>query len=158
MKHGIECRHVSFRYNRNEATYALTDINLHIPALQMTAIVGRSGAGKSTLVDILMGLMQPEMGQVLIDGEPLQNDKILSLRKSISYVSQDPFLFHASIRENLLMISPEASEGQMWEALEFSAADEFVRRLPQGLDTIIGDRGVRFSGENDSGLCSPGRS
>lgn len=146
VKYGIECRQVSFRYNRNEATYALTDINLHIPAMQMTAIVGRSGAGKSTLVDIIMGLMQPEIGQVLIDGEPLQDDKILSLRKSISYVSQDPFLFHASIRENLLMISPEASEGQMWEALEFSAADEFVRKLPQGLDTIIGDRGVRFSG------------
>lgn len=142
----IECRSVFFRYHRNEETYALKDISFRIPALQMTAIVGRSGAGKSTLVDIIMGLMLPDKGQVLVDGKPLQNEMIVSLRKSISYVSQDPFLFHTSIRENLLMVSPEASEEMMWEALEFSAAAEFVRKLPQGLDTVIGDRGIRFSG------------
>ncbi|HDX9578194.1 TPA: ABC transporter ATP-binding protein [Bacillus pseudomycoides] len=143
---GIECRSVSFRYNPQESIYALQNIHLQIPANGMTAIVGRSGAGKSTLIDILMGLMQAEKGQVFIDGIPLTNDNVLSLRKSISYVPQDPFLFHASIRENLLMIDPDASEEQMWESLEFSAAAEFVRRLPQGLDTLIGDRGVRLSG------------
>ncbi|MCM3735019.1 ABC transporter ATP-binding protein/permease [Bacillus cytotoxicus] len=143
---GIECRSVSFRYNPQESIYALQNIHLQIPANGMTAIVGRSGAGKSTLIDILMGLMQAEKGQVFIDGTPLTNDNVLSLRKSISYVPQDPFLFHASIRENLLMIDPDASEEQMWESLEFSAAAEFVRRLPQGLDTLIGDRGVRLSG------------
>lgn len=143
---GIECRNVYFRYNPKDSVYTLQNIKLQIPSNCMTAIVGRSGAGKSTLIDILMGLMQPEKGEVLIDGTPLTNDNLLSLRKSISYVPQDPFLFHASIRENLLMIDPDASEEQMWESLEFSAAAEFVRRLPQGLDTLIGDRGVRVSG------------
>ena len=146
FKQELECRDVYFRYNRNELSYALQNINLQIPSNCMTAIVGRSGAGKSTLIDILMGLMQPEKGQVLIDSIPLTNDNLLSLRRSISYVPQDPFLFNASIRENLLMIEPNASEEQIWEALEFSAAAEFVRRLPNGLDTFIGDRGVKLSG------------
>ena len=83
---------------------------------------------------------------VLIDGIPLTNDNLLSLRQSISYVPQDPFLFNATIRDNLLMIEPNASEEQIWEALEFSSAAEFVRKLPQGLDTFIGDRGIRLSG------------
>ncbi|MGG0185193.1 ABC transporter ATP-binding protein [Bacillus rhizoplanae] len=146
IEKGIECRNVYFRYNQKESLYALQNVNLQIPSKCMTAIVGRSGAGKSTLIDILMGLMQPEKGQVLIDSTPLTSDNLLSLRRSISYVPQDPFLFNASIRENLLMIEPDASEEQIWEALEFSAAAKFVRRLPQGLDTFIGDRGVRLSG------------
>jgi ABC-type multidrug transport system fused ATPase/permease subunit len=143
---GLECQNVHFRYNRNEFSYALQNINLQIPSNRMTAIVGRSGAGKSTLIDILMGLNQPESGQVLVDGTPLTSDNLLSLRRSISYVSQDPFLFNASIRENLLLVEPDASEEQVWEALEFSSAAEFVRKLPQGLDTLIGDRGIRLSG------------
>ncbi|MFP3123391.1 ABC transporter ATP-binding protein/permease [Ectobacillus funiculus] len=146
IEQGIECDNVYFRYNKGESPFTLQNISLKIPANRMTAIVGRSGAGKSTLIDILMGLMQPERGQVLIDGIPLTSDNLLSLRRSISYVPQDPFLFNASIRENLLMIEPNASEEQIWEALEFSAAAEFVSRLPHGLDTLIGDRGVRLSG------------
>lgn len=142
----IECRNVSFRYNSKESLYALQNINIKIPSHHMTAIVGRSGAGKSTLIDLLMGLLHPEKGNVFIDGIPLTSENILSLRRSISYVPQDPFLFNESIRENLLMIKPNASEEQMWEALQFSAAAEFVKRLPSGLDTIIGDRGVRLSG------------
>ena len=126
--------------------YALENINIQIPANHMTAIVGPSGAGKSTLIDLLMGLNQPEKGEVLIDGIPLTNDNLLSLRRSISYVPQDPFLFNATVRENLLMIEPNASEEQIWEALEFSSAAEFVKKLPQGLDTLIGDRGIRLSG------------
>jgi ABC-type multidrug transport system fused ATPase/permease subunit len=146
VNQAIECRQVAFRYNPNEPRYALRDINFQIMSKQTTAVVGRSGAGKSTLIDLLMGLIQPEDGQILIDGIPLQNDQILSLRQSISYVPQDPFLFHASIRENLLMIEPEATEQEIWEALEFSVSAEYVSRLPQGLDTIIGDRGIRLSG------------
>ncbi|BFT75285.1 ABC transporter ATP-binding protein [Paenibacillus sp. P36] len=142
----LECRDVSFRYNRNEEVRSLQDINLRIYANQMTAVVGRSGAGKSTLIDILMGLLQPEKGQVLVDGVPLTGTNLLSLRKSISYVPQDPFLFNGNIRENLLMIAPDATEEQLWDALEFAASAEFVRKLPQGLDTLIGDRGIRLSG------------
>ena len=146
IKDGLECQNVYFRYNQNQSTYALENINIQIPANHMTAIVGPSGAGKSTLIDLLMGLNQPEKGEVLIDGIPLTNDNLLSLRRSISYVPQDPFLFNATVRDNLLMIEPNATEEQIWEALEFSSAAEFVRKLPQGLDTLIGDRGIRLSG------------
>lgn len=146
IKHNLQCDHIYFRYNQNEEHYALQDINLIIPSNQMTAFVGRSGAGKSTLIDLLMGLNQPENGQVLIDGVPLTSESLLSLRRAISYVPQDPFLFNASIKENLLLVEPNASEEQMWEALEFSSAAEFVRRLSDGLNTLIGDRGIKLSG------------
>ncbi|PGZ80266.1 hypothetical protein COE55_09680 [Priestia megaterium] len=112
----------------------------------MTAIIGPSGAGKSTLIDLLMGLLQPEKGQIIIDGVPLTNDNLLSFRRSISYVPQDPFLFNGSIRDNLKMVVPDATEEEIWEALEFSSAAEFVKKLPQGLETLVGDRGSRLSG------------
>lgn len=146
LKKNIECSNVYFRYNPSAEAYALQDINITIPSNQMTAFVGPSGAGKSTLIDLLMGLNRPEEGQILIDGTPLSSNNLLALRRAISYVPQDPFLFNGSIRENLLMIEPHVSEEQIWEALEFSAAAEFVRRLPSGLDTLIGDRGIRLSG------------
>lgn len=146
IKHGLDCRNVYFRYNPNESTYALKNINVHIPSNRMTAIVGRSGAGKSTLIDLLMGLNQPDRGEVSIDDIPLTSDYLLSLRKSISYIPQDPFLFNATIRENLMIIDPNASDESIWESLEFAAAADFVSKLPQGLDTLIGDRGVRLSG------------
>lgn len=112
----------------------------------MTAIVGKSGAGKSTLIDLLMGLMQPESGQILVDGMAITNDNLLAYRRSIGYVAQDPFLYNASIRENLLMVKPSATEIELWEALDFSSAAEFVRKLPRQLETLIGDRGIRLSG------------
>lgn len=146
VKRRIECRDVYYRYGSGEAAYALRNINLTIPSNRMTAIVGKSGAGKSTLIDLIMGLIQPERGEITVDGAHLTADRVQRLRKSISYVSQDPFLFHASIRENMMIVEPEASEEQIWEALKFSASDTFVRELPQGLDTVIGDRGVRLSG------------
>lgn len=146
IKEGLECKNVNFRYNQEQPVYALENIDVKIPANHMTAIVGPSGAGKSTLIDILMGLNQPEKGDILVDGAPLTSDNLLSLRRSISYVPQDPFLFNATVRDNLLMIEPNANEDQIWEALEFSSAAEFVKKLPQGLDTLIGDRGIRLSG------------
>ncbi len=146
IEQGLECRGVSFRYNKAEERFALRDVDIQIPARRLTAIVGHSGAGKSTLIDILMGLMQPDQGDVLVDGKPLDASNMLALRRSISYVPQDPFLFNASIRENLLLIESSASDEDLWEALTFAAADGFVRQLPQGLDTIVGDRGVRLSG------------
>lgn len=142
----LECRNVYFSYNTSNPPYALNNINLKIPAKSTTAIVGRSGAGKSTLIDIIMGLNKPESGQVYIDGIALTGQNLLSFRRSISYVPQDPFLFNSSIRENLLIIEPTASEEEIWEALEFSSAAEFVKALPQGLDSMIGDRGIRLSG------------
>ncbi|WP_066067773.1 ABC transporter ATP-binding protein [Neobacillus soli] len=146
IEKGIECREVFFRYNRNEGKYALQNINLMIPINCMTAIVGPSGAGKSTLIDLLMGLNKPEHGNILVDGILLAEENLLSLRRLVSYVPQEPFLFNVSIRENLLLIAPNSSDKQIWEALEFSAAAEFVKNLPMGLDTIVGDRGIRLSG------------
>ncbi|NOU92244.1 ATP-binding cassette domain-containing protein [Paenibacillus sp. LMG 31456] len=142
----IEFREVHFKYQAQEGAYALQQINLQIPANRMTAIVGRSGAGKSTFIDLVMGLLQPSQGVVLLDDIPLTREKILQWRKSISYVPQEPFLFNASIRENLLMMEPDADEGRIWGALTSSSAADFVNKLPQGLDTVIGDRGIRLSG------------
>lgn len=144
IKEGLECKGVCFKYNEN--AYALQNINLQFPSNQMTAIVGRSGAGKSTLIDLLMGLNKPEKGEVLIDGKTLTNENLLSLRRSISYVPQDPFLFNSTLRENLLIINQQATEEQIWNALDFAAAADFVRKLPNGLDTLIGDRGIKLSG------------
>lgn len=146
IKKGLECNDVYFKYNREVETYALKNVNLKFPTNQMTAIVGPSGAGKSTLIDLLMGLNQPETGEVLIDGNKLSSENLLSLRRSISYVPQDPFLFNTSLRENLLIINKNANEEQIWDALEFAAAADFVRKLPNGLDTLIGDRGIKLSG------------
>ncbi len=146
IRSGIECRDISFKYNKDEKDYILNEINMFIPSHGMTAIVGPSGAGKSTLVDLIMGLNKPDVGKVLVDKQVLTDDKVLSLRKSIGYVPQDPFLFNTSIKENLLMIKPDASDEDIWESLSFASADEFVRNLPHGLETIIGDRGIRLSG------------
>ncbi|ASK63707.1 multidrug ABC transporter [Virgibacillus phasianinus] len=146
LNDNLQCDHIYFRYDQSKTHYALHDINITIPSNQMTAFVGRSGAGKSTLIDLLMGLNQPEKGQVLIDGNPLKSERLLSLRRSISYVPQDPFLFNASIRENLMLVEPNAGDKEMWAALEFASADAFVNRLPDKLETIIGDRGIKLSG------------
>jgi ABC-type multidrug transport system fused ATPase/permease subunit len=142
----LECSNVSFRYNQDSNSFTLENINLKLKVNQMTAIVGKSGAGKSTLIDLIMGLLKPESGAILIDNKELTNSELLSLRNSISYVPQDPFLFHGTIRENLLMIKPDASEEELWDSMKFSSAAEFVRALPDGLDTIIGDRGIKLSG------------
>ncbi len=143
---GFEFRDVYYRYDHKHSAYALQAVNLRIPANRMTAIVGRSGAGKSTLIDMLIGLIQPERGQVLVGGKPLAASDSAALRRSVSYVSQDPFLFHESVRDNLAIAAPDACEDRMWEALRFAAADVFVKKLPQGLDTVLGDRGIRLSG------------
>lgn len=146
IQYGLHCQDVYFRYDQNGDTYALKNINVHIPANCMTAVVGGSGAGKSTLIDLLMGLNQTNEGVVTVDFEPLTQDNLVAFRKSISYIPQDPFLFNATIRENLMIIDQQATRETIWEALEFAAAADFVRKLPQGLDTHIGDRGIRLSG------------
>ena len=146
LKGDLICKQVSFRYQTDSGSYALRNIDLTIPFQSTTAIVGRSGAGKSTLIDLLMGLLKPDEGKVLIGGVELSEDNKHLFRQNISYVPQDPFLFNGSIRDNFMLICPDAKEGELWEALEFAAAADFVRKLPDGLDTLIGDRGTRLSG------------
>lgn len=156
LKAQLAVRHVSFSYGRG--ALVLDDVSLDIPAGKMTIIAGPSGAGKSTLADILLGLLAPSAGkpaqadeqtrpgQVLLDGAPLTGGNLPAWRQSVAYTPQDPFLFHDSIRANLLWARPQAPEADLWEALRLAAAEEFVALLPQGLDTVVGDRGSRLSG------------
>ena len=144
LERGIELKAVDFTYPGRIQT--LTNVHLHIRRGQMTALVGESGSGKSTVTDLVLGLQIPGKGQVLIDGVPLGDWKQNSFRERIGYVPQDPLLFHASIRDNLLWAFEQAKEVDLWGALRLANAEDFVKELPQGIDTIVGDRGVRLSG------------
>lgn len=135
---------VSFIYPGREQQ-ALSEISLHIRAKSTTAIIGASGAGKSTLADVLMGLLRPDTGSIGIDGQLLDDVERLRWRRSVAYVPQETILFNDSIRANLLWAMPDASDDELWQALDKAAAD-FVRKLPDGLDTVVGDQGLRLSG------------
>ena len=144
LESGVELKDLNFTYPGRVQT--LTDVNLQIRRGQMTALVGESGSGKSTVTDLVLGLQIPANGQVLIDGVPLGDWKQNSFRERIGYVPQDPLLFHATIRDNLLWSVEQASEHDLWEALRLANAAGFVKELPDGIDTVVGDRGVRLSG------------
>ena len=146
LRRAVTLRNVSFVYGRAADKPALAGIDLDVPAGSMTAIAGASGAGKSTLVDILLGLIEPGGGEVRVDDVPLSGSNLRRWRRSVAYVPQEPYLFHESIRANLDWARPGASEDEMWRALRRAAAGDFVAALPEGLDTVAGDRGDRFSG------------
>ena len=148
----ISLKDASFTYNPSSnddivtsQPFTIKDINLIIKAGETTALVGSSGAGKSTIADLLMGLITPDTGVLKVDDEILALNNLSAWRGKIGYVAQETFLFNDPIRSNLLLDS-QISEGDLYQALKASAASEFVSKLPQGLDTIIGDRGVRLSG------------
>ncbi|MDD3472727.1 MAG: ABC transporter ATP-binding protein [Syntrophaceae bacterium] len=142
----VEFRDVSFRYNKEDQNYVLSDLKLFIRARETTAILGPSGGGKSTFADLLIGLLVPDKGHVLIDGSPLEGSMLHAWRKSVGYVPQESLLFHETLRENMLWASPGSSEQEIWNALEMASAADFVRKLPEGLMTVVGDRGVKLSG------------
>lgn len=135
---------VTVRYPGRELP-ALEKVSLQFPARTTTAITGPSGAGKSTLADILIGLLVPDEGELRVDGEPVSGSRRKDWRREVAYVPQDVFLFHDSIRNNLLWAAPGATEEELKIALQNAAAD-FVFGLPQGLDTVVGDEGLRLSG------------
>jgi ATP-binding cassette, subfamily C, bacterial len=145
LRHHLRLQGVRFGYDHG-ALPLFDELDLEIRAGATTAIVGPSGAGKSTIADLVLGLLQPWQGSILTDGEPVTPERMHSWRQQIAYVPQDTFLFHETIRANLLWASPTANEEEIWTALELASAGEFVRRLPHGLDTPVGDRGVRLSG------------
>ena len=124
----------------------LKNVSLDVPAGKMTAITGPSGAGKSTLADVLLGLLAPSEGEVCVDGVPLTGANLHRWRRSVACVPQDTYLFHDTIRANLQWAQPRATEAEMWQALRLAAADGFVAALPEGLETVTGDRGGRLSG------------
>ncbi len=146
LREAIRLENVSFRYDPAQPAAALRTLDLNFPARQVVALCGPSGAGKSTLADILLGLISPTTGRVLLDGADLADGRIHNWRQSIGYVPQETFLFHDTVRANLLWAQPDATAADLQAALRAAAAAEFVDRLPSGLDTIVGDRGVRLSG------------
>ena len=148
LRRALTVRNVSFVYEAAAGTdgAALENVALDVPAGKMTAVAGPSGAGKSTLADLLLGLLEPGRGEVCIDGVPLTGSNARRWRDSVAFVPQDPYLFHDTIRGNLRWAYPEATEAEMWQALRLAAADGFVAALPEGLDTVAGDRGGRLSG------------
>lgn len=143
---GIEFQQVYFRYDTAADTAIIQDLSCYIPARRTTAIVGPSGAGKSTIADLLMGVLVPDQGAILVDGIPLHGQWLGVWRQAIGYVPQETFLLHDTVRANLLWAWPEASAADVHRALQHAGADELVAALPQGLDTVLGDRGVRLSG------------
>lgn len=145
LKKEIKLEKVEFSY-RGEDYFTIKNLNLHIPAGKTTAIAGPSGAGKSTIADLIMGLIIPEKGKITIDGKKISKKTLASWRNQIGYVAQETFLFNESIRFNLQLANPQATEEQLYEVLKQAAAYKFVSKLPEKLDTIIGERGVRLSG------------
>lgn len=145
LRHYIRFEKVSFNYDEGK-TPAISNLDLLIKAGETTAIVGPSGAGKSTIADLVMGLIVPDEGWILVDGTQLTPERIKTWRDQIGYVAQDTFLFHDTIRANLLWAHPGATEEEIDHALRLAAIEEFVAGLPRGLNTILGDRGVLVSG------------
>ncbi len=125
---------------------ALTGISLDIPAGATVAIVGPSGAGKTTLANLLLRFWDPASGHILIDGVDLREFELDHLRRRISLVSQDTYLFNDTLRANVALARPDADEAAVRRALDEAALGEFVASLPEGLDTRVGERGVQLSG------------
>ena len=135
---------ISFAYSEGRVA-AVRDLSLVIPAGKVVALVGPSGAGKSTIADILMGLVQPDSGTLRLDGRSLGPEGVRGWRDQIGYVAPDTFLFHDTIRANLKWARPEASEDEMLAALRQASVLDFVAGLKDGLDTVVGDRGMMLS-------------
>ncbi len=142
FKNEIQVKNLSFSYGEQNV---VKNLNVTIRKGEKVALVGLSGSGKSTLINLLLRLYQVQKESIFIDGTPIENVKLGNLRSLFGLVSQDIFLFHDTIRENLC-VGKKFSEEEIQQALRVSYADEFVNKLPQGVDTIIGDRGTRLSG------------
>ena len=143
----IDFSHLAFRYlDAAEDDYVFRDLDLHVPAGQRVGLVGRSGSGKTTLTKLLLRLSDVQEGRILVDGQDISSCTQQSLRRQVAYVPQEALLFHRSIRENIAYGRPDASEEEIREAARLANALEFIDRLPRGLDTMVGERGVKLSG------------
>lgn len=140
----IGYRQVSFGYQVD--TPVLEEINLNIPAQSVVALVGPTGVGKSTLVSLIPRFYDVNAGQILLDGIDIRQITLESLRRQISIVLQDVFLFHGNVRENILFGRPGATEAEVIEAAKVANAHDFIQQLPEGYETLIGERGVKLSG------------
>jgi ATP-binding cassette subfamily B protein len=140
----LEFNHVTFAYNGRNPV--IKNLSLHIPAGKTIAIVGSTGSGKSTLVKLLLRLYEVQSGTITLDGIDLRDLKLRDLRACIGLVSQDVFLFHGTVAENIAYGSPEATTDQVMEAAKIAEAHDFIMQLPQGYETIVGERGQKLSG------------
>lgn len=143
----IDFCHLSFRYlDAAEGDYVFEDLDLHVPAGQRVGLVGHSGSGKTTLTKLLLRLSDIQEGQILVDGQDVSACTQQSLRRQVAYVPQEALLFHRSIRENIAYGRPDATDDEIRAAAAQANALEFIDRLPAGLDTMVGERGVKLSG------------
>jgi ATP-binding cassette, subfamily C, bacterial len=126
--------------------HGVRDLDLTIAPGEFIGITGSSGAGKSTFCDLLVGLFSPQAGKVRIGSTVLDGETLVAWRAQVSYVAQDPFLFHDTIRRNLSWVNPQAAEEDLWAALTIAGAEVLVRRMKGGLDTMVGERGTLISG------------
>jgi ABC-type multidrug transport system fused ATPase/permease subunit len=140
----IEMDHVWFSYGGDDE-WALRDVSIHVPAGQTLALVGETGAGKSTFAKLVSRFYDPQRGRVLIDGRDLRELKSSCLRSQLGIVPQEGFLFSGTVRENIAFGRPGASDGEIEAAADSIGAGEFIRRLPGGFDTEVGERGVALS-------------
>lgn len=144
FKEKIDIRDVVWQYD-NTARKVLDNVSVEIKKGDSVAIIGESGSGKTTLADILLGLYKPERGSVLVDGQEIYSD-LKQWSHIISYVTQTVYLLDDTIRENIVFGYQEADDDRIWESLEQAQLKDFVASLPDGLDTVVGELGVRFSG------------
>jgi ATP-binding cassette subfamily B protein len=140
----ISFKAVSFRYSRGETV--LEDISLDIPARSVVALVGPSGVGKTTFASLIPRFYDVGAGSITIDGADVRSLTVRSLRRQVSLVLQDVFLFNGTVRDNILFGGLDATEDQVREAARVANADGFISKLPEGFDTLIGERGVKLSG------------
>ena len=144
-KSNIKFQNVEFKYSSTNSK-ALKNIDIDIKGGSMTAFVGHSGAGKSTIINLLPRFYDPQKGKILIDNQNIQDVNLKSLRKNISLVSQDVILFDDTVKKNISYAEESASEEEIIEACRFAAAHEFISKMPEGYDTLIGENGVKLSG------------
>ena len=144
IKGELSLNNITFAYNQREPV--IKNLTLHIPAGQTIAIVGATGSGKSTLVKLLLRLYEVQSGNITLDGQNIKDIVLWDLRRGIGLVSQDVFLFHGTVRENISYGSPDATTNQIVEAANIAEAHQFIQELPQGYDTVVGERGQKLSG------------
>jgi len=145
LSSSIEFQEVNFKYSSRESA-ALSNVSFEVKQGQKVGIVGSSGGGKSTIVELLLRFYDPQAGRIIIDGADLKELNLYSWRGCVGVVTQDTFLFHDTVRSNIAYADPEASQADIEAAARQAYAHDFIRQLPQGYDTIVGDRGVLLSG------------
>ncbi len=137
--------YINVKFNYGEGNETISDVNLNASPGQTIALVGPTGAGKTTLINLLTRFYEYDLGEILIDNVNIKTVSKESLRSAIGYVTQESFLFNGTVRDNLLIANREASEDQIWDALKIANAYDFVKKLHKGLDTEVGERGVKLS-------------